>query len=589
MIKQLEYTRFRGHEGKYTFGPGRNYIKGPNESGKSTIKEAIAFTWMGTDSAGTKNPDHLITVNENTSEVRLTTPKSTIARRKKRGATAEIKIVREGIPDVKISQTDLMNQLGISHEVFMSSWSVGYFMNLKPDTRLKVLGEIARIDRKQLLSTLVDMNLVPGQLKFTNPKIDADVVAGLRRTEQNKRQAQEAVLKTLQAQYNELPASVNEVNQDDLNGHIALLDEQLQAHQIYKQQLPRWKAENEKRSTAAENVSKLEAQLAEVTAAYQSATLDISSIQAIKEKAEGCLRTDGAAKEEALAGRKTVEMSLPAKPNIKSGVCPSCGTDVPEDRVEAMMKPYNEEVDKYNKHARAVADWNKKIEDRVLEFDKAIESHKARIADCNMQIKNVEFKISTYKSDGIKLKTQIEQLSNIPQDLLPAPVAPEGDEKELSHKRDTLKNELHTYNLFKTKKARLESDLKDTQQSIVAHTEKAQSYAIVETALLKLPELETEETLKKIAVPGVLMSLTEGELVVTDSSGVDYRCLSDGRRMKIDLALCLAIKKAEPRCPDWLFVDNADLMDEDVFVPDGVQVFVAQVDPKVKEVQVVSL
>ena len=69
----------------------------------------------------------------------------------------------------------------------------------------------------------------------------------------------------------------------------------------------------------------------------------------------------------------------------------------------------------------------------------------------------------------------------------------------------------------------------------------ATDLAKVEAALLKLPELETEATLKKVSVPGILMSLQDGELIVTNEEGVDYRCLSDGKRMKVDTAICLAI------------------------------------------------
>ena len=146
MITEINYRNFRGHNENFKFGSGRNIIRGPNEAGKSTIKEAIAFAWMSTDSQGTKNPDHLITVGQDIMDVQLKTARAAFWRKKKRGSTSEVKLQREGIPDVKLSQSDLMTQIGVSHDVFMSSWLVGHFMALKSDTKLKVLGEIAKSD-----------------------------------------------------------------------------------------------------------------------------------------------------------------------------------------------------------------------------------------------------------------------------------------------------------------------------------------------------------------------------------------------------------------------------------------------------------
>jgi chromosome segregation ATPase len=589
MIKQLQFTRFRGHEGMYAFGPGRNFIKGPNESGKSTIKEAIAFAWMGTDSAGTKNPDHLVTVNEAVTEVRLTTPKSTIARRKKRGATAEIKIIREGIPDVKITQTDLMNQLSISHEVFMSSWSVGYFMNLKPEARLKVLGEIARIDRRALLASILDLGQLPAQVKFVNPKIDADVVAGLRRSEQNKKQAQEAVLKTLQAQIREFAAEVSVLDEESVRSRIALLDEHLQEHMMYNQQLPRWKAENDKRSRVSEDVAKKQSEVESLQAKIVDNTKKVAALTdlglEVKTKAEELQKK----RDSLVSQRRELELGLPMKPAASAGECPTCGTLVSEDHVDQLMRPYLEAVDRYNKHAREVADHNKKIDEQVHDLLKQIDKALAKKNEVQNEIASLFAFRKTYDEGLSEAQRIVTQLKSYPTELLPPPKAPEGEHAELLQERDRLKNELHAYNLFKTRKANLDADIKKTEQSIHTYAAQVHTYAAYEEALLKLPELETEATLQKVAIPGVLMSLSDGELVVTDKDGVDYRCLSDGRRMKIDVALCLAIKKAEPRCPDWLFVDNADLMDEDVYVPDGIQVFIAQVDPTAKEVQVVSL
>ena len=115
-------------------------------------------------------------------------------------------------------------------------------------------------------------------------------------------------------------------------------------------------------------------------------------------------------------------------------------------------------------------------------------------------------------------------------------------------------------------------------------------YSTLEKILLSLPEIETQKTLENVMIPGVNLSLVDGDLIVQDDKGVDYRSLSDGRKMKVDIALATAIRKASgPTAPQLLFVDNADLMDSQLSIPDDVQVLIAHVDNTVEGVQIVEL
>lgn len=589
MIKEISFTRFRGHEAKYVLSPGRNLIKGPNESGKSTIKEAIAFAWMGTDSAGAKNPDHLITVGQDSSEVRFTTPKSTIIRRKKRGATSEIKIARDGIPDVKVSQSDLMAQIGISPEVFMSSWVVGYFMSLKADAKLKVLGEIAKVDRKALLSSLVDITQLPAQVKFINPKIDADAIAGIRRAEQNKKQAITATQAASLQQLHNMPQAAIDINPETHRALIAEVEAQLHEHNLYKQNLPRWKAENDKRSTAKTEVEKLKVEMEIASSKSEDLKAAANNIALQRDQTMANGKVLSAQMEKLLKTKKEVELTIPHKPNVKAGECPTCLSVVGEDRVAALMKPYEEAVEEYNKHSRKVADFNKKVDEKALEINKQIDAARELYNKQSAEYSSIYAEEAASRKYHATLLANFNATSKIPSELLPAPQPPVGVESELVAQRDNAKQQLHEFNLFNTQRERLQSDIKTNSELIDKHTAEIERLSVMEKALLELPAMETKATLDTVKIPGINMVLTDGDLVVTNEEGVDYRCLSDGRRMKVDVEICLAIKRAEPRSPDWIFVDNADLMDEKVLPPANIQVLIAHVDSEVSEVEVVHL
>src|SRR5258708_1302189 len=103
MIQKIILMNFRGHNRTLEFGPNINTLCGPNESGKSTIKEAIAFVFQGTDSAGLKSPDHLITKGEDAMEAMVVTKHAKITRRKLRGQTSAIKYEMHGHEPIKLN------------------------------------------------------------------------------------------------------------------------------------------------------------------------------------------------------------------------------------------------------------------------------------------------------------------------------------------------------------------------------------------------------------------------------------------------------------------------------------------------------
>lgn len=590
MIKEISLTNFRGHGGVFKFGPGVNYIKGKNESGKSSIKEAIAFLWMGTDSEGSKNPDHLISLGSEETLVSLQTEKSVIKRLKGRGKTSHIKVCPHGLPEIRLTQTDLMKQVNLSLEVFMSSWCVGYFMNLKADQKLKVLGEISRVDRRQLLESLLPENtIIPFQVKLINPRIDAEAIAGLRRQEQNKKQASEIHLANMQKVY--VNGNAVQIDIDSHKKRIANLSVELNEIDLIER-LSAKHYEHLKKVRQIEmdlNSAEKQADMLQKIALNETQPALHAQVKELSKTIE-----DIDAEMESLnSQRKQVTLTVPKKPSLASeGVCPTCCQQVKKEHYHGLMEHYNNELMAYNNHERFIASHNQSIDeavDKLLKNKRLLETARHNsIEEINkINRKNMKHREETAEIQGRinalrQLKAETEKLAPPP-----FPEVPKADKKQLIAERDKLTGELHTATTFSSQQEMMDAQILSEREAIVKYDSEIKRYALIEEALGKLPALETEVTLNKVNIAGVRMSLVDGDFIVTDEIGVDYRCLSDGRRIKIDLALCMAIKKAAgPTAPPWVFVDNSDLVDE-IKLPENVQILIAEVADN-KEVEVMK-
>lgn len=591
MIEQLSLQDFRGHTRKLTFRPGYNTVVGKNEIGKSSIKEAIAFLWFGTDSEGTKNPDHLITVSKEMTTVALKTPKAVITRRKKVGATSEIKLEREGFPPLKLTQTDLSGQLQLSLETFMSCWQVGFFMKLPPKDRLKVLGEVARIDRKVLLESILPQGTeLPAQLKYANSKVDADLVAGLRRTDQNKKASDEGALKQLQAQKESLSGG-SVIDIESYQGVANELQAKVEAFDTYQRLLTVYEKELGKYNSYLGDVGRVAERMLAAEKAKSDLELQLNTL--LHKESEGVKATEALAKtfENAKANLKVFNDPVPVapKPQVAGVECDHCYQVVSEEHAKAVVERYNKALMEYNQAQRAVMDHNAPLEATMKDVTKKADAARKALLTIQETIISVNTKLQMAIKDISEGEVQASALKAVPVAKPKAPTKPEGDEAALKKELAETQSALLTAKTFKQQLEGIASQEALYQKAIQTHAWNIERYALIEDAIKKLPLLETQKTLEKLQVAGVTLTLLDGGLVVKDTHGVDYRSLSDGRRMKIDTQICLSLQNAAgPTAPRLLFIDNADLMDShiDFVIPDGVQVIKAHVDSSVSDVEV---
>ena len=169
-FQSIKMQHFRNMaEQTFAFGR-RNTLRGKNGSCKSTLKEAMAFVFAGTDSLGNKNPQHLISWDQPATEVMIQTDKAILTRRLTSKGAATIKLTR-GDVTTPMSQQQIDTLIG-GTDVFLSTLIPGYFFGLPPEKQQKVLTDLLPpTDRKKL-----GVKELPGSLAEALNELDKDEV-----------------------------------------------------------------------------------------------------------------------------------------------------------------------------------------------------------------------------------------------------------------------------------------------------------------------------------------------------------------------------------------------------------------------------
>jgi DNA repair exonuclease SbcCD ATPase subunit len=580
MIRRLVLRNFRGHTRNLEFGPRLNVVKGRNEAGKTTIKEAIAFAWFGTDSYG-KNPDHLISVGENITEVIIETAVVTLTRTKKRGKTAVIKMQQHGFPSVDLNQTELSAKLKLSIEAFMSCWNSGYFMTLPAAKQMAVLGEFAKIDRVALLQEQLGY-APPAQLKLDNLKVAADTVAGRRRQVQNIKASEEGALSQLKSQF----GSLNEAETVDVESFQSRVNEinaVLADFDLYTKELARYRAQatqydlNKKNiDSAREDLRKLEGEFAAIPGSVAQPVI------------EGYERTWKSCKAESDQLRTQVAQipAAPKKLNLEGLlVCGTCGQEVHPEHAARVEHEYNNELARYNEQARQIQNQNDRLLARAAELEKqarAAHQDYVNAVEHNRKVEAEQKRVMATKDRCIAV------LNGMPMEEPRAPKRPEGDEQALRKELLDLSTEINLARRKSTELSTVSGKITQLTAAIAEKSAEIENLARLEGAIQALPAIEVERTLQVVQVPGVTIRLADGELEILDEKGVVYQSLSSGRKMKVNSLICSSLRKfAGPAAPKWLFIDDTDLMDSfQGYIPDDLQTFVVKVVPNLDDVVV---
>lgn len=581
MIKSISMRNFRGTTERIVeFGAGATLIKGPNEIGKSTISEAISFAFYGVDSFGTKNPDHLIMDGSDVAEVALQTDKATFIRRKKRGGTSTVQVVREGYPELKMTQTELTKLLQMDFDLFASCYKVGYFMKLPDSKRKEVISQAWKFDRKALLNEMVQSNFMR-LVKLENPRLDSQAVARERQMLQQQKASDEGALLFLNAQSQEVGEQLNE---GEVEQELKRLSAEVALHDMYERDLRAYQS-------AAQSYAEREAQSKVRLAERERIQLEIGALgeRSLYDSSESNIKYENLMAEARALALKPIP-APPNLPNVYEGgaTCSRCGQHVSDKMVAQVKEERDRLVMEFNALERQVADENALIEQKRKSFEKQAQDIAAdNIRRCRA--------VDEWKNKMAQLEFKLKQNEPLLNSAPPkAPDAPSGYHRPVGIKgpkelHSDFQAKLQAYRMLKHRSEGSRDRAVQLEHSIMDKTTSIDDLARLEEALKKLPEIEVSRTMENFSLQSAKISFSEGEIQVTDARDVPYASLSDGRRMKMDLEWAKCFQRLKGELPGFYFVDNADLVDSFQEWLPVAQVFLAKVDPTIRELQIVQL
>ncbi|MGN1358696.1 MAG: AAA family ATPase [Bacilli bacterium] len=156
--KKISIKGFRNYKEEVAYNLARKVkIFGDNGLGKSTVKEAICWGVLGTDSNGNERATTNLINNDNpkVTEVAfdfiLDGEPHSIVRRKK-GSSNDVYW-----DDKKSSTSDILKQLFVTKDIFLSIFNPYYFPNLTPKSAKEILSEVCKpIGRDVIFAELGD-------------------------------------------------------------------------------------------------------------------------------------------------------------------------------------------------------------------------------------------------------------------------------------------------------------------------------------------------------------------------------------------------------------------------------------------------
>jgi DNA repair exonuclease SbcCD ATPase subunit len=579
MIKLISVENFRGHTRTFEFGNGLNELIGPNESGKSTINEAISFVLYGYDSNGTKNPDHLITIGKDTMSAALTTDKATFTRRKKRGTTSKIILSRAGTPDTELkNMDDVVRLFGAEFDTFASGYNAGYFMRLPDAKRLEVLNSVIKIDRKALYLELGGQEPLPSVVKLEDPRKEAGYVAQERRKIQNQFEGHKGRITQLTQERAIL--SQGDVDVKAATAEIARLEARAALLSAYDSAaIQHHNAVRYMKEVAAHNAKSLaEKERIELELKSMQAERDIKSIQ-----------SDMSGVADQIAKLKSQIRNLPLEPKKvtapNAGVsCPQCGQVVSDKAAKSIIDGYDAAVLAYNNECRAILDANKVVEDSVAMLNK---QHSDMFTDMQNELTASSARAALKgQLSGLVLRTVDPAVMEL---AAKAPTLPSTGHsmQECSRLVTELKAKILSANGAASRVKQIDEQGVELDRQAQAMAASIDALSIVEDILVRMPEIEAERKIQSLQTESAVIAIRDGALTVADKNMCPYYSMSSGRKMKFDIEMCRKIQSFQPKRPNFYFIDNEDLIDDVTpWLPADAQVFIARVDANETELQI---
>ena len=578
MILTVAVEDFRGQTATYSFGRV-NHLLGCNESGKTSVREAIAFAFTGSDSSGNRAPVHLISWGSESTKVSIQTERATIQRTLTRKKNSSIRVVRGEVPN-SLTQSQLEELLGCSADLFLTVFSPGYFWGLPLAKQQAVLSEVlppfnaTSYIETQLGGPLTDEEHVKFGFLKKRPDLVALTIANERREIQRQIDINEGRLRTLSA----LQTVPNEPPDCALAyAQLSQCEDLKLQWSRYNVSLSGYRQADAARASAQQVNAVREARRHEIRE-------ELSRLHLLEET-----KTFSPEKSKQLSELRSAFKSKPQYPQlvkeVGSDTCPTCGQVVGLKHRERCKEENNKRLVEYEKELQAIEVHNAGIQ-------KSIDALLAEEEAFRRELRGTQEHNDAVRRSKAKLEGELAGLSDLPLPSVPAVPEPPtlpvdaAREQELRHTVDHHKRLVAEYEYARRRLAENGAELARVRSESDPLLAARDRLSILEEVVKSLPEARLKHQSSLLMMHGYELEIDESSINYKRSDGCPHELLSTGHAMRADVSFSMKLNSLMHRPVNVVFVDNADLIDEKLGISPPVQVFCAYVKPGQKSVLV---
>lgn len=545
-LKQITFENFKGASASHALGH-KNKLSGFSGSGKSRLKDALAFAFCGTDSHGTRNPTHLISLGEDKLSVSITTDKATITRTLTRKGNGSLK-VNNGMIDTTYTQTQFEGMIG-APDVFLSGMIPGYLFQLTPAKRMEVLTEVLpKIDRASLVTELLGFEMSNEEKIKYGINRRADLVASSISVDRRTYEVAISEKTGRISQLKEMKRPTPPVTTDK-SEEIARFDGIKQAWLMYEAELKTFNA----RGAMIKRITDENKYREEKRVALRTELNTLKMIEPDSFKPND-------------AELKAVRAELKPEPQeplfineIMADHCSTCG-QVVAPRYREQVKVSNESKrNEYLGELENIRIHNNSVQSRIKIANDAFKEKEKVYLD---MVETNRKKQARAFAVNLEIGGLVDQ--EIPAEV-PQPVAPEilydkEHHLKLIEENNTYNRQMGAYNVQLQDFEASGTLIGVIEKEIELLTNNLNRYKKMEEVFKSLPEIETS---RSIGVFNTDILVFNGEDVTV--SGMPLKMLSTGERLSVYLYFAYEVNSRMKRPHNIIFMDDADLISSEAW------------------------
>lgn len=578
MIKEVYLNNFRGHTDRTVHFGTKNFISGRNMSGKTTLREAIIFCFTGRDSIGNQAPTHLISRDADKCKVTVVTDKVMLSRSLTNKKSSTIKIQRHGVPEGQtLTQTQLEAFL-CEPEVFIAATVPGFFFSMPPNKQHSVLTDILpKISKFELLKELIDFEIsedqsvwLSQQLEERPPNLVATAVASQRIELQKARDEAQGSLNTYQ--------SLEPVPPDPERDFVEVIEKyrtMSEARKIRRQYEDALHAYKRDATTYEEGLAAIDRYKQEAEKLKQQLSeLNLYEVQNVSSTIR--------AEIEKLAAQRRAS---PPKPAMRDDFedrpsCVTCGQVIGLKHKERIRAENEIALKEWSAVSKEVSDHNNELQKLI---DKSAVKYEEELSKENNILQTNERILAKKRA----LETQLSLLKtpsiiNKPEE----PTKPtvnlftDEEEKDIERQYSNFQTKKAEYNYRKRQRAEAELKVEELSKFTMDSDGRIRRLGALEAGILRTREESFKRQAGHLSFGKYKLIMKDRSVRMVDADNADmpYELFSAGEKTRAEVALCHHFNNVMKRRPGFVFIDNADLVDDLSSITDTpMQLFIALV------------